>query len=238
MDKIKNDIIMELKNVIAASETRILSKIETINEKAIRLEEENTELKGKVEYMERQLKKNNLVAFGLVKKPEEVAVDNICNKLNALLELNITTNDISDLYLIGGTTGKEPLKIELTSKFTKVNILRNCIKLKGKNITIAHDLTRSQQEKNKVLVKHLKEIRSKGRDKCYIKGEKLYINNKPYTAEEITKKEEEIGESGGVWDEDEEEGEPEKKKEEITLRTRKQSASDRQQKKVVTIKKK
>lgn len=154
MEKLKEEIIKELKNAILDSETRILSKIELVNGKVKKLEEENKELRGRVEYLERGSKKKNLVAFGLVENREEVNPDNVCNK------------------------------------FSKVNVLSNCKKLKGKKITITQDLTKLQQARNKILRDHLKQIRSVSQDNCYIKGEKLYRNNKVYTVEDII----EIGE--------------------------------------------
>lgn len=190
MEKLKEEIIKELKNAILDSETRILSKIELVNEKVKKLEEENKELRGRVEYLERGSKKKNLVAFGLVENREEVNPDNVCNKLNKLLDINIKSSDIGDLNLIGGNSGKEPLRIEFVSKFSKVNVLSNCKKLKGKKITITQDLTKLQQARNKILRDHLKQIRSVSQDNCYIKGEKLYRNNKVYTVEDII----EIGE--------------------------------------------
>ncbi|CAH1115487.1 unnamed protein product [Psylliodes chrysocephalus] len=158
MEKLKEDIIEELKNAISASECRILQKIDLVNEKIKELEEENKTLKETVEHVHQTVKKK------------------------FYLFLDVKESDISDLYLIG----RGPLKIELTTKFTKVNILRNCKKLKGTNITITSDLIKAQQERNKILAKRLKEIRKQTKDRCYIKGEKLYINIKAYTVEDIS----------------------------------------------------
>ncbi|CAH1101270.1 unnamed protein product [Psylliodes chrysocephalus] len=118
-----SEIVQELKSAICASEARILLKIENYNERIKTFEFENTGLKRSIENLERNLKKNNLVIFGLNLTPEEVSVQNKCNKLNTILETNLNSSVISDLYLLGGNTGKEPIKLELLSRFTKFEIL-------------------------------------------------------------------------------------------------------------------
>ncbi|CAH1113567.1 unnamed protein product [Psylliodes chrysocephalus] len=133
MEKLKEDIIKELKNAISASESRILQKNDLVNEKIKELEEENKTLKETVEYLHQTVKKKNLFVSGLVSQPRRT----------------------------------------------------NCKKLKGTNITITSNLTKAQQERNKILAKRLKEIRKQTKDRCYIKGEKLYIYNKAYTVKDI-----------------------------------------------------
>ncbi|CAG9822919.1 unnamed protein product [Phaedon cochleariae] len=187
MEKLYEEIVnskKEIKNAIEASEVRLLMKIETFSEKIKKLEKENTELKEKIETLERNGKKNNIVVFGLTKKFEDLSVDNICNQLNKILDVEINISDINNLYRLGKAENS-PIKIEFLSTFTKINILRNCKKLKGTNITISADLTKTQQERIKILRNFLTKLRSTGENRCYIKGERLYSNNTVYTVEDI-----------------------------------------------------
>ncbi|CAH1115638.1 unnamed protein product [Psylliodes chrysocephalus] len=99
-------------------EARILLKIENYNERIKTLEFENIGLKRNIEKLESNSKNNNLVIFGLNLTPEEVSVQNICNKLNTILEINLNRSVISDIYLLGGNTRKELINLELLARFT------------------------------------------------------------------------------------------------------------------------
>ncbi|CAG9815510.1 unnamed protein product [Phaedon cochleariae] len=78
-----------------------------------------------------------------------------------------------------------PLKVELLSIVKKKSILQNSSKLKNTGIAIANDLTEQQREENKVLKKGLLHCRKTTTEKSYIKGNKLYVGDEPYTAEEL-----------------------------------------------------
>lgn len=194
MEKLFEELVLvkqELKSAIEASEVRLQLKIESYNGKIRNLEKENQNLRRKVEILERNTKKNNIVVFGLHKGKEEFSVDNICNKLNSHLGVRITRADINDTYLLGRSQNC-PVKVEFISNLTKINVLRNCNKLKGTGVTISADLTKVQQQNHKILRSYLKKLRETGEEGCYIKGEKLYRNNIGYTAEEILEIEETI----------------------------------------------
>ncbi|KAK9892797.1 hypothetical protein WA026_021989 [Henosepilachna vigintioctopunctata] len=68
IDESRND----LKGAIEASETTLLLKLESLNQKTQKLERENKILKEKIEALEKQNIKNNLVIFGLPNKHDEV----------------------------------------------------------------------------------------------------------------------------------------------------------------------
>ncbi|CAH1112558.1 unnamed protein product [Psylliodes chrysocephalus] len=85
---------------------------------------------------------------------------------------------------------RSPIKVECVSTFTKIDVLKNTKKLKGTNITISPDLTKTQQERNKIFRNHLRGIRQTTQDHCYMKGEKLYRNSTAYSVEDIIQIEE------------------------------------------------
>lgn len=174
----------ELKNAIEASEARVLLKLETVNKKVTKLEKENKQLKDKIEILERQHKRNNIIIFGINKPAHEISAEYICHEINSLLEINLVEEDISDVYPLGRTANR-PIKVELLSQLKKKSIIRNCNKLKGKNVSIAHDLTLAQREEAKILRKHLLVARETEENRCYIKGNKLIINNIPYTTRDL-----------------------------------------------------
>lgn len=185
LDKIEKSKT-ELKNIIEASEVRLLLKIEEGNKRITYLEEENRELKAKLEQIERQSKVNNIVIFGLNKPLPEISVEFLCSEIKKLLKVNLLPSDINNFYPLGKTSGV-PLKLELVSYLTKKDILKNTKLLKETGIYIAEDLTVKQRQEIKVLKTYLKEAKeSQSYTKCYIRGNKLILNNTKYSLEELT----------------------------------------------------
>lgn len=173
----------ELKNRIEASETRILLEIESLKSKVRSLEQENKVLRVKVESLDRNNRRNNLLIFGLEKPPQEISLEFLCNTIQKLINVNIIESDINNYYGLGRTS-KSPLKVELVSQLKKQVILRNCNKLKGTKIFIVNDLTEKQREEFKALNTY-KSIYKETTDKCFIKRNKLYIGNIGYTIEDL-----------------------------------------------------
>lgn len=176
----------ELKNVIKESEARLLLIIESLSNKINTLEKENLNLKDKIELLERNQKQNNIVIFGLNKKSDEVTVENICQEIKTRLDINLTEADVNNIYSLGKSENS-PVKIELVSLLKKKNILKNCHRLKGSNISVTQDLTLKQRQENKILRRHLRKSRENKQYRSYIKGDRLYINNVPYTSRELEK---------------------------------------------------
>lgn len=173
----------ELKNLIEASEARILLKIvETINDIG-EVRSENVNLKRELELLKRNQLKNNVVIFGL-KTGDQFSPDSLCNKINDLLEIDISVNDLNNTYKLGEEEDS-PIKIEFISYLKKKCVLDNCNKLKGKKIFIRHDQTPSQREHFKILRKHLLLARQDGIENCYIKGGKLYVQKEVYEPQDL-----------------------------------------------------
>lgn len=186
-EKIYNALITtksELEGTIEEAEERLLLKLEEFNKRISRLEKENQELKTKIEILERKEKKNNIVIYGLKGESTVISPGFICNKLNEITDETITEADISNVYKLGK---KEdcPVKIEFVSYLKKSAVIRNGTKLKGTEISISHDLTEQQRQLNRILRKHLYLARQNNHTKCYIKQNKLYVDDNVYTAEEL-----------------------------------------------------
>lgn len=174
----------ELKNSIESSEIRVLLKIETLSNKVNILEKENQELRDKIELLERNSKKNNLVIFGLNRNTSDITTQLVCAEVKRLLDIDLFESDLNNVYPLGQTENS-PIKIELISQTKKQNILKNCHKLKGLNIFISNDLTAIQRTENNILRKHLQEARKNTENRCFIKGNKLIVNNTAYTAKDL-----------------------------------------------------
>lgn len=174
----------DLKHFIEASEIRILLKIEEINERVKTLEKENEGLKKKVEYMERDIKKNSILIYGLDLE-EDYTVDHVCTKLRNILEIPLSSLDINDYSILN--IPKHPLKINFITNIKKREIFKNCKKLKGTNIGISNDLTYNQRQDYKILKEHLKVAREKKEQTAFIRNNKLHIGNDEYTVETLKK---------------------------------------------------
>lgn len=158
----------EIKNKIEASETRLLMKIEETANRLKLVESENCMLKEEIEILKRNNKKNNLVIFGLKQQKTEITSEYISHKFKELLNVDVREPDLNDLYTLGNSNDS-PIKVELTSQLKKKEIIKNCHKLKGTNITIAHDLTLQQRTENQILRKHLNQAKQDKKKICYIK---------------------------------------------------------------------
>ncbi|KAJ8967343.1 hypothetical protein NQ314_002948 [Rhamnusium bicolor] len=172
----------ELKNTIDASETRLLQKIEELNKRLNTLEKENLNLKTKIEILETRDKRNNIIIFG-INKPDTISPQFICQKLNHLLDTDLTELDLNNAYSLGNSENS-PIKVEFVRYLTKNTVLQNCHKLKGTDISISRDLTFQQRRENKTLRKHLQLARQR-EDACYIKNNKLYVNGKTYSPQDL-----------------------------------------------------
>lgn len=173
----------EIKYMIEASETKLLLKIEDLKNTVNKLEKENSELKSEVENLKRENKKNSLMIFGLNTENKEVNTEYICRELKSLIDVELNDIHINDIYPLGKGKNR-PVKIELVSNITKRNILKNCSKLKGTNISITNDLTPQQRQQQKTLRKHLILARQDNKN-CYIKNNKLYVENIIYNVEDL-----------------------------------------------------
>lgn len=139
-------------------------------------------LQDKSLLLERKGRKNNIVIFGLQIKDN--ILEETIKELNHHMELNIRENDINNIYVIGKQENKKGILIEFISFLTKQKIFKNFYKLKNTKIVIVNDLCPEDQQKQKILTKHLVAARNKNKT-AKIRGFKLEIDKKLYSIEEL-----------------------------------------------------
>lgn len=168
--------------------TKQINEVKEIVQKQIQkvndTEKKFKELEIKYEKLEKSLRKNNIIIFGLRVPDSETLLEHTLQLFNERLGLDLHENDINDIYLIGKQKVEKPVIVKLVSYLKKVAILRNAKKLKGSKIFISEELNLEEREGRKILVQHLKQAKERATN-AYIKGDKLYINGNSYTAQQL-----------------------------------------------------
>ncbi|CAG9824520.1 unnamed protein product [Phaedon cochleariae] len=189
--------------------TEIQENIKSLNRKLEKSIEEVEYWKRRSINLERKIRRNNVIVFGLKNEDEASIVNITIQRLNELLETDIRETDINNIYTIGKTENS-PVVIEFISYLRKNTLFANKDKLKtlkDNRISIAHDLCQEDREEQKILLKHRK-IALDQKEDAKIEGRTLYVNNKPYTTEELRKIDlENACEESSTETEEEEEGE-------------------------------
>lgn len=151
-----------------------------------KLEDCNCQLKQRVDFLERKIRKNNIVIFGLPDSDLKgsALVDWFVKEIKSLLLIDLSKSDISNAYFKGKQSRKKVLVVEFSNYLTKTIVLKNAYKLKGKHVSMTHDLSKADQEINKVLVSNLKEAKAK-KLVAYIKNNCLHIGEEVFTYDHL-----------------------------------------------------
>lgn len=167
--EIKEDILMS-NNILKQKIAHNKEKINTLQKKCL--------------FLERKVRKNNIVIFGLSVDGNKLVEDTL-TKINTLLGIDLVPNDINNIYKIGRSQNP-PLIIEFISFLKKLTVFENIKKLQSQRvkITITNDLCDSDRERHKILVKHYK-LAKQNSLPSRIRGHQLQIDNKWYKAEEL-----------------------------------------------------
>lgn len=154
-----------------------------LNKKISEWENKYTQLKENYDKIEKELRKNNIVVFGL-ENPSQDLGSSVVNILNNHLGTNLTLKDINNVYSFGKQTTRKPIIVKFVSYLTKKEVLRNSRKLKGTGISVVEELSLEEIKENRILRQHLNKARS-NKLNAYIKNKKLTINGQEYTAQQL-----------------------------------------------------
>ncbi|KAG5863622.1 hypothetical protein JTB14_026269 [Gonioctena quinquepunctata] len=101
-----------------------------------------------------------------------------------ILHIELVESDFNNIYPLGNTY-KSLVKVEFTSYLKKIEVLRSTRNLKGTSIRIAHDLTEQQRIEFKILRKHLHATKQDKNNTCYIRNNRLHVNNRIFTPSDL-----------------------------------------------------
>ncbi|KAG5890662.1 hypothetical protein JTB14_034950 [Gonioctena quinquepunctata] len=106
-----------------------------------------------------------------------------------LLHIELVESDFNNIYPLGNTY-KSPVKVEFTSYLKKIEVLRSTENLKGTSISIAHDLTEQQRIEFRIPRKHFHAAKQDTNNTCYIRYNRLHVNNRIFTPSDLENLEE------------------------------------------------
>lgn len=180
----------EITEKIQTENEKILNLLNEQNEKVQDLEERYKLLEDKYVKLDRQLRKNNVLIFGLNQTNNSGFEESVLTRINQLLNTDFSLLDCNNIYPIKSQK-TNPIKIEFISHLRKQLIFKNIHKLKGKGIFIANDLSYEDREDRKILIANLKEAKEKQLSAKII-GHKLVVNGDTYTAKQLIENNPEI----------------------------------------------
>ncbi|KAG5897953.1 hypothetical protein JTB14_021132 [Gonioctena quinquepunctata] len=101
-----------------------------------------------------------------------------------LLQIELVESGFNNTYSLGNTY-KSPNKVEFTSYLKKITFLKSANNVKGTYISIAHDLTELQRTEYRILRKHLYDAKQYKDNTCYIRKNRLHVNNRIFTPSDL-----------------------------------------------------
>lgn len=178
--KTYEDISTEIK-----SETQtLLAKIEKQNIEITQLKESNQKLTERCTRLERAVRRNNLLIFGLKPVRDEISLlDYAISQIKELLEIVINPSEINNIYRLDNVKGN-PIKIEFISYHRKILILKSCNKLKNTKTFITHDLCFEDRQDLKILQDNLRLARSMNLS-AVIRGNNLIVNGEKFRIDQL-----------------------------------------------------
>lgn len=165
--------------------------LEDINRRLYGQKQRIERLEDRCLFLERKVRKNNVVIFGLAVDNSELAV-NTLKQINQLLDLIFSINDINNVYKIG-KSDNSPIVVEFLSYHRKIEIFKNKEKLKllkTKKVAISNDLCMQDRKDQKILRQRLKQAKQDNLQARII-GHKIEIEGKSYTARDLEETESE-----------------------------------------------
>ncbi|CAG9765614.1 unnamed protein product [Ceutorhynchus assimilis] len=154
-------------------------KVEENTSRILKLEERNIVL-------ERKLRKNNVIIFGLENQQQESLANYVIAKINTLFELNLELTDINNIYQLNRDP-KSPVIIEFSTFLKKLEIFKSTEKLKElrkHKISVSNDMCPENRRDHKILRKHFK-LAKESNKTCKIQGLRIQIEDKWYTAADL-----------------------------------------------------
>lgn len=153
-----------------------------------RLGTENKEFQNRILALERKVRSNNIVLFGVKEGEKENSslLEIVLNLFTDKIGVETTVKDINSVYRIGNEVENKsrPILVQFISNIKKGEIFKKAYKLKGTGLTISNDLIKTDREEQKVLYDHFKVAKGKNID-VKLRYKKLILEGKTYTYSDL-----------------------------------------------------
>nr|CAI5850422.1 unnamed protein product [Callosobruchus analis] len=154
--------------------------IKTITDTIVESKERINRLETSVKLLERKLRRNNIVIFGLQIKNKDNLLLETLDELKNLLSIG----DINNIFQVDKNTDKSPIILEFISLLKKQLVFKQVQKLKGTGVAIANDQSHEDRQLQKKLVHHVKQAKQQNLH-ARIRGTRLEVANRLYTIDEL-----------------------------------------------------
>lgn len=130
--------------------SKVIEKLNQIDNKIKGHEEKITTLEKKIEYMQQNVKIKNICIYGVNENKNKDLKQLLLEVINEKMQTEIAPEDIDMCYRIGEERAKgkkpRPVIVKFKNYDTKHFILRNCSKFKGSQLFVMEDLIKPRQE--------------------------------------------------------------------------------------------
>lgn len=183
-NKLRDELAIQTTAITENISSMIDEKLKPLTEENIALKKEVNELKSKIQGMDRETRKNNLILHGLPETEENNTqlMETVLSTLNTVSNATEMDNwdrwEVSRAHRLGKKNEKSsrPILISLTLIWRRAELLKNKKNL-PKNIYITEDLPREVLNRRKELRNKLIEERNKGKI-AYFKFDQLIVKDK------------------------------------------------------------
>lgn len=164
-----------------------------MKEENFNLKKQVKELENKVDYLENQSRRNNLVIYGLQEDNAESWQDTE-NKARAFVsdffKITLEERDVERAHRLDakrdGATSNLPVILKFINHKIKEKIIKNCKKLKGTRFSIADDFSAKVRDECRQLKPFSEQAKKDGHN-ATLRFNKIVINNKSMSIHEIQK---------------------------------------------------
>jgi hypothetical protein len=177
-DKVNENLTQTITNALGEFSSRLAT-----NEKQLKeLLEVNATQHTRISQLERHIRRNNMVIFGVDKNiAPEAALIQIATERLGLAE----APDIECAYRIGKQTENRPILVKFYNQQDKHAIMSNVRLLKGTKIVIIDDLTPEEQAMRRTILSAARAARDKGIS-CKVRRTGLLVNENFIPAVELS----------------------------------------------------
>ena len=169
-------------------QARISQSMETLSRRCDELSYTVEELKQKVDQLENQNRRNNLIMHGVAEKERETWSDTedlVRENLRRVMGLSLADGDIERAHRLGRSgSGRRPIIIKFLSFKTKSLILGSGHLLRGTGVGISEDFSARVRGIRRQLIPIMKQAKADGR-RASIRYDKLIIDGKEYRGHQV-----------------------------------------------------